>query len=393
MERIRVLHVYKSFNVYNGLIEILSILLRNMDLSKYELAVAVYQYDGNAFGREFERLGGRIISLGVPEGVIHEPAQYRALVDFFRRYRPHIVQTHVLKANLYGVLAARAAGVPVVIATEMTLRDTAPSMIRRARDRIVQPFVLRALRRSDCYVVTSYFIRNEWTQGADDVRFEVIYPPFNLDKYQAVGRPRRRSSGGNRICFVGRLSEEKGLPVLIDAMRTVHCRAPQARLTIVGSGPLEKRLRDSVSSFGLGGCVEFAGYMSNVFETLAHNDIFVLPSRTEGCPIVVLEAMAMGLPVVATAVGGNVELIRHGETGLLVPFGDPAGMADSLLSLISDRERALKMGEKGRSAAFSEFHPSRFTARLTALYDELLAAKGCSIAGVETDRRASLERG
>jgi hypothetical protein len=77
MERIRILHVYKSFNVYNGLIEILTILLRDLDLTRYELAVAVYRYEGNEFGRAFERMGGRIISLDVPEGVIAEPAQYR----------------------------------------------------------------------------------------------------------------------------------------------------------------------------------------------------------------------------------------------------------------------------------------------------------------------------
>ncbi|MBD3243996.1 MAG: glycosyltransferase [Chitinivibrionales bacterium] len=391
MERIRVLHVYKSFNVYNGLIEILTILLRSMDLSKYELAVAVYQYDGNAFGREFERLGGRIISLDIPEGVTHEPAQYRALVDFFRRYRPHIVQTHVLKANLYGVLAARAAGVPVVIATEMTLRDTAPSFIRRMRDRLVQPFVLRALRRADRYVVTSYYIKNEWTQGGDGIQFEVIYPPFNVEKYERVGRRRRRSGGGNRICFVGRLSEEKGLPGLLDAMPEVYRRAPQTRLTLVGTGPLEERLHKTVSALGLDGCVQFAGYMSNVFEALAQNDIFVLPSRTEGCPIVILEAMAMGLPVVATAVGGNVELVRHGETGLLVPYGDPTALADALVKLVTDRDRAVKMGDKGRASAFTEFHPSRFTSRLTSLYDELLARKGGLARDASSGRRV-LER-
>lgn len=374
MEKIRVLHVYKSFNVYNGLIEILTILARNLDRSRFELAVGVYEHEESDFSREFQRLGGRILCMNVPGGLRNEAKQYFALVKLFKEYRPHIVQTHVLKANLYGTLAAKQAGVPGIIATEMTLKDTAPSPVKRLRDRAIQPLVGMMLKHVDRYVVTSKYIRDEWSAGRSDPAFEVVYPPFNLEKYSRVKRKRKKSTGKN-VCFVGRLSEEKGLPYLLDTMMEIRKRVPDVLLTLVGTGPLEQQLKRMVESLGLNDTVRFAGYASNSFEALSEADVFVLPSRTEGCPIVILEAMASGLPVVATAVGGSVELVRDGETGLLVPYGDIGQLEESLITLISDRSRADKMGRNGQRLAFEDFHPERFTRSLEDLYEEIVRLK------------------
>lgn len=372
MERTRVLHVYKSFNVYNGLIEILSILARNLNHQKYELAVAVYEYEDNDFGRQFEALGGRILRLNVPRGFLYEPWRMLSLYRVCRRYRPHIVQTHVLKANLYGGLAARAARVPVAIATEMTLKDTAPSRLRRARDRLIQPFAALAINRCDSFMVTSKYIRDQWLGPTDADRFEVVYPPFNLKKLEEVKWTPARD-GGMRVCFVGRLSEEKGLPSLLGAMSRVHAYSPSTRVTIVGTGPLGSYLRERARAMGLNDIVRFAGYMSNSFEALAQSDIFVLPSRTEGCPIVILEAMAMGLPVVATDVGGNPELVTDGETGFLVPYNHPERMASAIVRLCKDRQLRRAMGRRGKEIAFTRFHPATFSSRVQSLYDRLLA--------------------
>jgi len=343
-----------------------------MDHERFELAVAVHEYDGNEFGRQFERLGGRIYRLPVPDGPIGPVAQIGALYRFFRATRPAIVQTHVLKANLYGSIAARLARVPVVIGTEMTLKDTAPSAARRLRDSIVQPAVKQALARCDKFVVTSDYIKSEW-DGVPESKVEIIYPPFNLEKLrQAKSVTSTTDSETVRICYVGRLSEEKGVGLLLDAMRLVHSQRPSAKLTIVGTGPMAEQLGACADEAALGGCVEFRGYMRNSFEALGQADVFVLPSRSEGCPIVILEAMAMGLPVVATAVGGSVELVRHDETGLLVPYGEPQLLAQALIGLVDDRKRARRMGKRGRELAMSTFHPSRFVERLQQLYQELL---------------------
>ncbi len=374
MEKIKILHIYKSFNVYNGLIEILTILARNLDQSRYELAVGVYEHRESDFSREFQRLGGTILCMDVPGGMKNEVKQYTALVKLFREYKPHIVQTHVLKANLYGTLAAKQSGVPGVIATEMTLKDTAPSPVKRLRDRAIQPLVGMMLKHVDRYVVTSKYIRDEWSAGRSDPAFEVVYPPFNLEKYSRVKRKKKKSAGKD-VCFVGRLSEEKGLPYLLDTMSNVHARVPDVRLTLVGTGPLEEGLKKQVDSLGLNEMVRFAGYAPNSFEALAEADMFVLPSRTEGCPIVILEAMASALPVVATAVGGSVELVRDGETGYLVPYGDHERLGESLITLLTDKPLAEKLGRNGQRLAFQDFHPEKFTRSLESLYEEIVRLK------------------
>ncbi|MFW5813387.1 MAG: glycosyltransferase family 4 protein [Fibrobacterota bacterium] len=376
MEKIKVVHLYKSFNVYNGLIEILTIMAQNFDHSRFELGACVFEYDGNEFGEKFKSLGGKIFSLDVPQKVQNEPKSFLKLVNFFKEYKPHVVQTHVLKANLIGSMAARMAGVPVVIGTEMTLKDTAPSKIGRIRDRFVQPLTTFALRKCDSFVVTSEFIRKEWQSAWGPESFEVVYPPFNLEKYRSAIRRRKSPSGkGCNIGFIGRLSDEKSIDKLLEAMKIVSEVRPEAKLSIVGTGPLEGKLKQYCRELGLDGNVQFTGYKSNVFEALRDFDLFVLSSRTEGCPIVILEAMAMGLPVVATNVGGNPELVQDGKTGILIPPNNPQRMASALIELISNAKKASEMGQAGKRRAFSVFHPSKFSSSLEKLYKDLYQKK------------------
>ncbi|NLG19202.1 MAG: glycosyltransferase family 4 protein [Fibrobacter sp.] len=377
MEKLKVVHVYKSFNVYNGLIEILTILAQNLDHERYELGAVVYEYQENSFGKRFQELGGKIFDLKIPQKFYNEPKALFSLYDFFRKYRPHIVQTHVLKANLYGTMAARMAGVPVVMATEMTLKNIAHSQITRFRDSLMQPVAGYFIDRCDKFMVTSEFIKQQWRNSGNEGLFEVIYPPFNIEKYdEAVRVPRKiTSSLGKRVGFVGRLSEEKGIDVLLRAMKEVLKEVPDADLTIVGTGPQEQELRGLSKMLGLSDKVIFTGYRSNSFEALREMDLFVLPSRTEGCPIVILEAMAMGLPVVATDVGGNPELLIDGKTGILVPSGDHARMAEAIIKLITGSEELRQMGQNGRKRAFSQFHPSSFTSKLQLLYRQLYDEK------------------
>ncbi|MCL2688552.1 MAG: glycosyltransferase family 4 protein [Chitinispirillia bacterium] len=385
MQKIKILHIYKSFDVFNGLIEILTIMAQNLDHKRFELGVCVFEYSGNAFGEKFERLGGKIFNLGVPQKVVFEPQSFVSLLSFLKEYKPHVVQTHVLKANLIGSIAARMAKVPVIIGTEMTLKDTAPSRFGRLRDKVLQPFTSAALKKCDSFVVTSQFIKQEWEDGmeeksknSDDKQspFRIIYPPFNLEKLKAAQNTKfSRSSDIKTIGFIGRLSDEKSIDKLLEATKIVSSSYSQARLCIVGTGPLEDQLKKQCDDLGLSKVVEFSGYKANVFEALKAFDIFVLSSRTEGCPIVILEAMAAGLAVVSTDVGGNPELVEDGKTGILVRPNSPQAMASALLTLLNDESKAQKMGIAGQKRAFTVFHPSKFTASLQELYLELYHKK------------------
>ncbi len=377
MGKIRVVHVYKSFNVYNGLIEILNILAHNMDHTKYELGVCVYEYNNNDFGKKFQELGGKIYNLNIPSRAYNKHEEFLSLYRFFKEEKPDIVQTHVLKANLYGTLAARLAKVPVVIATEMTLKDIASSKVSRFRDRLIQPLVSAIVNKCDRFVVTSEFIQKEWSGSIKKNRFEVVYPPFNLEKYdQAIRKPQSSFRAiGKRVGFVGRLSEEKSVSTLLNAIGIVKRIYPDMELKIVGTGPMESLLKKQCVDMRIANNVKFEGYKENSFESLKEMDIFVLPSRTEGCPIVILEAMAMGLPVIATNVGGNPELVINNETGFLIPHDDAEVMAEKILLLIADKDYARQLGQNGRRRAFAEFHPSSFTHKLQNLYSQIYGEK------------------
>ncbi|MDR0306554.1 MAG: glycosyltransferase family 4 protein [Chitinispirillales bacterium] len=376
IEKIKILHIYKSFNVFNGLIEILTIMAQDLDHKRFELGVCVFEYEGNSFGEKFEKLGGKIFNLDVQQKALNEPKSFSKLVSFLKSYKPHVVQTHVLKANLMGSAAARLAGVPVIIGTEMTLKDTAPSSFGRLRDRILQPFTSAALKGCDSFVVTSEFIKKEWENGLKQNAFKVIYPPFNLEKLNASANVRETHGKEiKKIGFIGRLSDEKSIDKLLEAMKMVSTAEPNSKLCVVGTGPLENKLKQQCGALGLEKAVEFTGYKANVFEALRGFDLFVLSSRTEGCPIVILEAMAAGLAVVATDVGGNPELVEDGKTGILVRPNCPHSIASALIALLKDKSRAQKMGEAGQKRAFTVFHPSKFTASLQELYMELYNKK------------------
>jgi glycosyltransferase involved in cell wall biosynthesis len=171
-----------------------------------------------------------------------------------------------------------------------------------------------------------------------------------------------RLADGSIVLEVARLADVKGQRMLIRALERVDATAVLVGRDLEQDGRYEAELRK------LGGRVVFAGYRDDVPALLAGCDVFCLPSTMEGLPLVVLEAMAQGKPVVATAVGGTPEAVVHGETGLLVPAGDADALADALDALLRDPERARRMGEAGRTRVEREFSLAASSERVLALY-------------------------
>ena len=383
MQRIKILHIYKDFNTYNGLIEILLILAGGINHSLFELGVCVFNYKKNSFGEEFERRGGRLYSLGIPKRIGNELREVANLYSFLRNYQPHIVQTHVLKANLFGILAAKKAKVPIIIGTEMTLKDIAHSKLTRLRDRILHPFLGPLFQYCDAFMVTSEFIKKQWYRQSYAEKFKVIYPPFNLEKYLAAQERLIEMKSNSRklkptIVFVGRLSEEKGLEPLIQAMFLLKKEVPNINLIIAGTGPLESKLKQQVKKMDLSQNVVFTGFCNNSFELIGQSDVFVLPSRTEGAPIVLIEAMAMGVPIVATKVGGIPELVEDNKIGLLIKDDCPKKIASAIFELLKDPKKACQMGIEGKHRAFNNFHQDKFIGQMEEMYLGLLDKKRVS---------------
>ena len=173
---------------------------------------------------------------------------------------------------------------------------------------------------------------------------------------------------GLHLVFVGRLTAIKGLRVLMEAMAAAHADRPDLRLTLVGDGPDRPWLEAAAAS--MDGAVRFAGYQSQegVAEILAGADALVLPSFAEGVPVVLMEAMASGKPVIATQLAGVPELVEDGVSGLLVPPGDPAALAAAIGRLAGDAELRARMGEAGRAKVRAEFDVRLEAKRLLSLF-------------------------
>lgn len=202
-----------------------------------------------------------------------------------------------------------------------------------------------------------------WSDRAHWDKLKIVHCGVDPARYRAGERD------GTRLMFVGRLDAVKGVPVLLDAFATARDARPDLRLTLVGDGPDRAALEAEATARGLTGAVDFAGYCSQarVAEMLADHDALVLPSFAEGVPVVLMEALAARMPVIATAVGGVGELVRDGETGLMVPPGDETALTEAILSLMADAQARARMGAAGRARVAAAFSVETEAARLARL--------------------------
>ena len=217
-------------------------------------------------------------------------------------------------------------------------------------------FVRWALRISDVVVAISSYTAGEIARFA---RTPVRVIPYTLG-FAAGSAPRRPArEGALRVLFVGRLVERKGVTHLVEAVR----RLPEARLTVIGDGPERTSLAAQIAEGGLGDRVTLRGRVSeaDLKDAYASSDVLVLPSildargDTEGLGVVLLEAMSYGVPVIGSNLGGITDIVQDGQTGLLVPPGDPGALAATLDRLAGDAGLAAKLGEAGRKHVATAF--------------------------------------
>ena len=193
-------------------------------------------------------------------------------------------------------------------------------------------------------------------------KLKIVHCGVDPARYDATG-PR----DGHHLAFVGRLDAVKGVPLLLEALAEARKSLPDLRLTLVGDGPDREALLDQARALDLSEAVEFAGYLSQteVAALLAYADCLVLPSFAEGVPVVLMEAMAARLPVIATRVGGVSELVEDGVSGLLVPPGDVASLTQAIKQVMKSDRAA--MGQAGRAAVEAGFDIGTEAKRLAHL--------------------------
>ena len=231
---------------------------------------------------------------------------------------------------------------------------------------------------TDLIVATSQGVADDLTRmfGVDPARIRVLANPVDLHRVRAaVAEPVDPSvfpaGDGPLVAAAGRLAEAKNYPLLIDALASVRERIP-ARLAILGQGELEPSIRQQIDRRGLSSAVRLLGFHANPWKFIAQADVFALTSRYEGFGNVLIEAMACGVPVVATASPGTRDIVTNGVDGLLVDAHTPAAMADALLRVLGDDAYRQRL-RLGAAASAEKFGLQTAVARYDAVLSELLA--------------------
>lgn len=381
--KVRLLFAYAAFDDGSGGEERLCQLVKGLPRDRYECGVVVIERARGDFGEAIRKLGCPLFELDLSRRFYNPWNVTRVLMAFirvFHRYRPDIVHTQGINANVLGRLAAKVAGVPLLVSTDNAPLELEERPLARWFNRAVITYLDRY---SDGLIVNCEAMKQmkQMKQSGRSDRIYVLNSPFNLEHFRHAAIPAEKPPITEErpavIGVVGRLSPEKGHRYLLEALPSILRHRRNFRLIIVGSGPLERELKEDVARLQLESWVEFSGYVprSSIFEQWKRMDIAVVPSVADARPIVVLEAMAAGLPVVGTDVGGIPEVVIHEHTGLIVPPRNSEALAQAILYFLEHPHQTLVMGANGRCRAFREFHPTRFLESHARLYESLITSR------------------
>ncbi|HXG41034.1 MAG TPA: glycosyltransferase, partial [Candidatus Limnocylindrales bacterium] len=316
----------------------------------------------------------------------------RALAGLARRHRAAVVQTHLLVSLDFVVLTLRSEpGVRAVLWTVHNARlelrpDQLPGHHWLLGPKRLAYRLLYGLggRLGAVFVAVSDDVGRAVRRTIRPPRRSVVVIPNGVD-VERYGNPVDRAAvrrglglpGDARLAVVvAKLLEQKGHAVLLAALPSVVARYPDLHVLLCGEGPLREALRETIERTGLDGRVHLLGNRDDVADLLAAADLFVLPSLWEGLPVALLEAMASRLPVVATDVSGSRQVVVPGETGLLVPPGDPDRLGAAIVELLEAPERARAFGEAARRRVEDHFSARAMAVRHAELYRALAAGGG-----------------
>ncbi len=360
-------HVVENLN--RGGLERMVIELVRLQQQEGHRCQVLCVFDAGALAPELEALGVPVHACGKRRGV-----DLRALTRLRRALRVHateVMHTHNAVAHYQAVLASRGLGIGRVI-------NTRHGMGANARAARREWLYRRALACTDvvatvCEAARADALRRSIVPAA---KAQVVPNGIRVDAFQIASAERRAGlrqalglpAATRLVGSVGRLNWTKDQAGLIRAFSRLHREFPDSALVLIGDGELRDELRRCAAAEGVADRVLFLGDRSDVRELLPGLDLFVLSSLSEGYSMALLEACATALPIVATAVGGNGEIVRDGVTGLLVPARDPAALAKALLDLLREPAHAEAFGGAARAWVAAEGSLARMAKRYDALY-------------------------
>ncbi|QOY92299.1 glycosyltransferase [Paludibaculum fermentans] len=306
---------------------------------------------------------------GVPAEIFHCSGRMDAgaigrLRGWLARTGVDIVHTHGYKANFYAsaALFGRSMGWVTTCHTGTDQPETTPLL--RVYDTINR-FLLRRVER--VVAVSPAIAAGLLAEGIDETRIATIGNGVDAARFELPHQP----EGVPVVGIVGRLIREKGPYILLEAARRIIGEYPKTLFVFVGDGPERVELERAAAEAGLADNVQFAGERSDMPEVYASFDVFAQPSFSEGMPMTVLEAMAAGLPIVATSVGAIPSLLGESERGLLCPPGDAAALAGQILRILRDGDLAARLGAAARQHLRAHYSAEAMARQYLALYGEL----------------------
>ncbi len=346
--RVRVLFVVGNF-VAGGAERHLLELWSRLDRGRFEIEIACFRNEGQ-FAPEVEALGWPVRDLGVGRR-IYGPTGLRGLLRLCRvasDFRPDVIHGYLFGPNLFAVLAGRMTGVPRVVVAKRNV-----DAFETPRQVALQGWIHR--NATQVTSVSHAVAESVVALGVPRDRVTVIPNGVDAARFaSARASAEIASTNGTKVVgSVGCLAPRKDYGTLLEALALLAVRR-SFRAVLVGDGPERAALEAKARALGLADRVAFLGERPDVERLLPAMDVFVLSSREEGIPNALLEAMAAGRPAIATAVGGNAEVLRDGETGWLVPPASPERLAAALEEALADPVEARRRGDAARRAAFSD---------------------------------------
>lgn len=373
---------------FGGLEKVSLNFLKHVDRDRFEIEPIMFLRpweNGNIFGDEIRRLNFDSFTIPVSNSVKGElfrvPRCLLNLKDIIRKRHYDLVHTHGYLADLLGLPAARASGVPTVSTCHGFISGGLKLSLYNRLD-------LLALGHFDRVIAVSNSISNDWlVKCVRPERIRVIENAtscpevrVNTEKYSSSDRENRRNEAGVKsgevlIGFTGRLSREKGVADLIRAVKILIESGAPVKLLLLGDGGQRLELEELSAGIGVSDKVFFAGFKDDVENWLKAMDIFVLPSLNEGTPMALLEAMAFGLPCIATSVGGIPQVIDSGVDGILVAPGSPNEISYAIYSLCIDIEKRKTISNNAKQKIMLKYNITNWTSKIEREYLNILESE------------------
>ena len=370
MKKLTVIHLVEDMKT-GGAERVIADIAEGLDSERYDMRVWCITRGGNTADELVEK-GIEVKILG--KSSYHNPLKILRLKRLLTEAGPDIVHTHGYFASVIGRLSAKKAGIPVIFAhVHSTYWDYKKRhiLMERRLSRFTHKIIC-------CSMAVDNFGKD--IEKVGDGKTLVIYNGVDEARFfPREDAPSIRSELGidEKALVVGTVSSlapHKGHEYLVQAASLVKEELPSAKFLIVGNGPLRTELEDLAKNLKIHPYIIFTGTRKDVPKMLSVMEVFVLPSSSrEGLGIAIIEAMAAEKPVVATDIGGIPEAVKKGETGFLVPPGDPGALAKAIIELLQNPEKAKEMGKKGRAKFKEKFTRKKMLSEIDTLYQSLIS--------------------